>query len=31
VEWAFAKQWSVVAQRDENGLVGMDILFKKRF
>lgn len=31
VEWAFAKQWSVVVQRDENGLVGMDILFKKRF
>jgi translocation and assembly module TamB len=31
VEWAFAKQWSVVAQRDENGLIGMDILFKKRF
>ena len=31
VEWAFAKHWSVVAQRDENGLVGMDILFKKRF
>jgi translocation and assembly module TamB len=31
VEWAFAKKWSVVAERDENGLVGMDILFKKRF
>ena len=31
VEWAFAKQWSVVAQRDENGMVGMDIFFKKRF
>jgi len=31
VEWAFAKQWSVVVQRDENGLVGMDILFKRRF
>ena len=31
VEWAFAKQWSVVAQRDESGLVGMDIFFKKRF
>jgi len=31
VEWAFAKQWSVVAQRDENGLIGMDIFFKKRF
>ena len=31
VEWAFAKQWSVVAQRDENGMIGMDIFFKKRF
>ncbi|MFY9728253.1 MAG: translocation/assembly module TamB domain-containing protein [Bryobacteraceae bacterium] len=31
VEWAFAKKWSVVVERDENGLVGMDILFKKRF
>ncbi len=31
VEWAFAKKWSVVVERDENGLIGMDILFKKRF
>jgi translocation and assembly module TamB len=31
VEWAFAKQWSVVAQRDENGMIGMDIFFKRRF
>ena len=31
VEWAFAKKWSVVVERDENGLVGMDVLFKKRF
>jgi translocation and assembly module TamB len=31
VEWAFAKQWSVVAERDENGMIGMDIFFKKRF
>ena len=31
VEWAFAKQWSAVAQRDENGLIGADIFFKKRF
>jgi translocation and assembly module TamB len=31
VEWAFAKQWSAVAQRQENGMVGMDIIFKKRF
>ncbi len=31
VEWAFAKQWSVVALREENGLFGLDFLFKKRF
>jgi translocation and assembly module TamB len=31
VEWSFAKQWSVVALRDENGLFGMDFFFKKRF
>jgi translocation and assembly module TamB len=31
VEWAFAKQWSVVALRDENGLFGLDFYFKKRF
>jgi translocation and assembly module TamB len=31
VEWAFSKQWSVVVQREENGMVGMDILFKRRF
>jgi translocation and assembly module TamB len=31
VEWAFSKQWSAVAQREENGMIGMDIFFKKRF
>jgi hypothetical protein len=31
VEWSFAKQWSVVALRDEIGLFGMDFFFKKRF
>jgi len=31
VEWAFAREWSAVAQRDENGFIGMDIFFKKRF
>jgi translocation and assembly module TamB len=31
VEWAFARQWSAVAQREENGMIGMDIFFKKRF
>jgi translocation and assembly module TamB len=31
VEWAMSKQWSVVAQREENGLLGLDFFFKKRF
>jgi translocation and assembly module TamB len=31
VEWSFAKQWSVVAIREENGLFGMDFFYKKRF
>jgi translocation and assembly module TamB len=31
VEWAFAKKWSVVALREENGLFGLDFFFKKRF
>jgi len=31
VEWAVNKQWSVVAQREENGLLGLDFFFKKRF
>jgi translocation and assembly module TamB len=31
VEWAFAKQWSVVALREDNGLFGLDFFFKPRF
>ena len=31
VEWAMSKQWSVVAQREENGLLGLDFFYKKRF
>jgi translocation and assembly module TamB len=31
VEWAFSKQWSVVAVRDENGMFGIDFLYKRRF
>lgn len=31
IEWALNKNWSVIAVRDENGLFGMDFLFKKRF
>jgi translocation and assembly module TamB len=30
VEWAFAKQWSAVALRDENGLFGLDFYYKRR-
>ncbi len=31
MEWAFAKRWSVVALRDENGTLGLDFFFKRRF
>ncbi|MFN7997233.1 MAG: translocation/assembly module TamB domain-containing protein [Bryobacteraceae bacterium] len=31
VEWAFSRNWSVVALREENGLVGMEFLYKRRF
>lgn len=31
VEWAVNREWSVVALREENGLVGLDFLYKKRF
>jgi translocation and assembly module TamB len=31
MEWAFAKQWSVVALREENGVFGLDFFYKKRF
>jgi translocation and assembly module TamB len=31
VEWALNKRWSVVALREENGLFGIDFLYKKRF
>jgi len=31
VEWSVNRQWSVVAQREENGMVGLDFFFKKRF
>lgn len=30
VEWAPSRQWSFIVTRDENGLVGADLLFKKR-
>ncbi len=31
IEWALNKNWSILAVREENGLFGMDILYKKRF
>jgi translocation and assembly module TamB len=31
VEWAISKKWSAVALREENGMTGLDIFFKKRF
>jgi translocation and assembly module TamB len=31
VEWDFSKQWSVVALRDENGALGVDFQYRKRF
>jgi len=31
VEWAVSKQFSVLAQREENGLFGLDFFYKKQF
>jgi translocation and assembly module TamB len=31
VRWAISREWSLEAVRDQNGLVGLDILYKKRF
>jgi translocation and assembly module TamB len=31
VEWDFTRDWSAVAQREENGLFGIDFLYKKQF
>ena len=31
VEWALNRNWSVIAVRDENGLFGVDFLYKKSF
>jgi translocation and assembly module TamB len=31
MEWAISKTWSVVALREENGLLGLDFFYKKRF
>lgn len=31
VEWAFSRTWSAVALREENGLVGLNFVYKRRF
>jgi translocation and assembly module TamB len=31
VEWDVSPRWSVVALREENGLLGVDIVYKRRF
>jgi translocation and assembly module TamB len=31
VEWNLSSEWSLIAIRDENGVLGVDFLFKKRF
>ena len=31
VEWSLNRNWSVIAVRDENGLFGLDFLYKKSF
>ncbi|HTT61172.1 MAG TPA: translocation/assembly module TamB domain-containing protein [Bryobacteraceae bacterium] len=31
VEWTFSRHWSAVALREENGLVGLDFVYKRRF
>ena len=31
MEWSVNKQWSVVALREESGLFGLDLYYKKRF
>jgi translocation and assembly module TamB len=31
VEWALNRKWSAIAVREENGLFGLDFLYKRRF
>ena len=31
MEWAFARQWSAVLLREENGVFGLDFFYKRRF
>jgi translocation and assembly module TamB len=31
VEWAFSRKWSAVLLREENGLLGLNFVYKRRF
>jgi translocation and assembly module TamB len=31
MEWAFNQRWSAVASRDENGIVSVNLFYKKQF
>ena len=31
IEWAFAPKWSAIANRDENGIFSVNLLYKKQF
>ncbi len=31
IEWAFNRRWSAVAARDENGMVGIKLFYRKQF
>jgi translocation and assembly module TamB len=31
IDWDISRQWSVVAVRDENGVFGLDLFYRKRF
>jgi translocation and assembly module TamB len=31
IEWALSRNWSAVALREENGLFGLNFLYKRRF
>ncbi len=31
IEWAFNRRWSAVAARDQNGMVGIKLFYKKQF
>ena len=31
VEWDLSRQWQAVAVRDENGVIAVDFVYRKRF